>query len=176
MNLVLYAPLWLTAVFCLLLLASAAEDIWRLRISNWTCATALIVGLAAVVHAGLDPRLWQNAVVSVFLLVFGTVLFSLGKLGGGDAKLLAIVGLWFDIRNAGLVLLPSIFILGGLLALTMILARLARGKSADAISRKRSSAGLPYGVAIALGTFFALYTINQRAVGYNPNIPFLKAH
>lgn len=176
MNLVFYAPQWLVIALCLLLFAAAAEDVWRLRISNWTCAAALLVGVVAIAHAGLEPRLWQNAAVFLFLLVLGTVLFSMGKLGGGDVKLLAVVGLWFDIRTASLLLIPSIFILGGVLAFVVIFVRMIRRSNDEPPRTKKSTARLPYGVAIALGTFFALYATNQqRAVGYNPDIPFLKA-
>lgn len=50
MNLIVDAPLWLSVILVLALVAAAIEDALRLRISNLTCA---VVFVSAVVAAAL---------------------------------------------------------------------------------------------------------------------------
>lgn len=147
MNLAPFVPLWLMGLLGLLLLVAAAEDLWRLRISNVVSGAVLLCGIAAVGFAGPTLAMWENAVVFAGVLAGGTFLFSKGKFGGGDVKLLAAVTLWFSLEGA-LRLLAAVFIAGGLLAI----AYLSVGKA------KRPRKGIPYGVAIASGASVALYS------------------
>lgn len=157
MNLAADAPQWLALILAVLLLAAAAEDAARLRISNATVALVLLGAIAAAVVAGPEAGLWQNLAVFAALLVLGTPLFAAGKLGGGDVKLLAATGLWFDIEGAGWMLL-YVFLTGGALALAIIAAR-AVGWS-DSVRQRvavlRPRSGIPYGVAIAAGALIAI--------------------
>jgi prepilin peptidase CpaA len=145
MNLIPNSPTWLVLLLCAALLAAAAEDFVRLRISNLTCAAVLILALIAMGISGFPLALWQNVVVFAVLLALGIPLFAAGKMGGGDVKLLACLGLWVDLRD-GLWLLASVLLAGGILALVYILVRLARGAGRD-----KKSKGIPYGIAIAAG-------------------------
>jgi prepilin peptidase CpaA len=106
-----------------------------------------------MVISGPTIDLWENLVVFAVVLGIGTLLFSRGMLGGGDVKLFAAVGLWSDLRTA-IGLVSTILIAGGVLALVMVAYRMARGKGI----RKRSEAGgIPYGVAIGIGTMLTAY-------------------
>ena len=96
MNLAAEAPQWLALIVTVLLVAAAAEDAVRLRISNLIVLLVLVGAIVAVVVAGPELALWKNFVVFLALLAIGTPMFAAGKLGGGDVKLLAAVGLWFD--------------------------------------------------------------------------------
>ena len=105
---------------------------------------------------GLRKRRWQNFAVFAGLLVIGTPLFAAGKMGGGDVKLLAATGLWYDLRGA-MMMIASVLIAGGVLALLIILARLFGWSEA---TRKRyqllkRGGGIPYGVAISAGALIA---------------------
>lgn len=157
MNLAGEAPLALALTLAALLIAAAAEDAARLRISNLTCGLILLAGILAAVIAGPELSLWKNIVVSAGLLIAGTPLFAAGKFGGGDVKLLASTGIWFDFSGA-LQLLGSVFVAGGALALLILGARMI-GWGEGALRRAQilnPGAGIPYGVAIAVG---ALITI-----------------
>lgn len=156
MNLVALAPQWLALLLVGLLLVGAIEDALRLRISNLTCLAILAAGIAAALIAGLDIALWQNLLVLGGLLAIGTVLFTAGKMGGGDIKLLAVAGGWFDLQGA-LLLVTSVLIAGGLLALALIGLRWARRRSG---SRVRGGA-IPYGVAIAGGAIFSISLVRS---------------
>ena len=156
MKLAAEAPLWLALVFALLLVAAAVEDAVRLRISNIICILILGAAFVAIAIAGPEPALWQNIVVFGALLGMGTLLFSAGKFGGGDVKLLAAAGLWFDIRS-GILMLTSVLLAGGLLALIILALRMFNWSDA-AIARVRllkPKGGIPYGVAIAAGVLLA---------------------
>lgn len=149
MNLAATAPTWLLLILAAALGAAAIEDAVRLRISNITCLAVLIAALIAMGMQGFPMALWQNAVVFLVLLALGTPLFASGKVGGGDIKLLACIGLWMDFRSA-IWLLATVFIAGGVLALLYLGPRLVfpapRGEDGKPVRRQ-----IPYGLAIVAG-------------------------
>ena len=157
MNLAESAPQWLAGIFALLLVAAAVQDAARLRISNILCLLVLVGAFVAVALEGPEGALWQNIVVFGALLAAGTPLFAAGKFGGGDVKLLASVGLWFDFWGA-LQMIVSVFIAGGLLALVVLGLRMFgwSEKARQRVQLLRPRSGIPYGVAIALGALTAV--------------------
>lgn len=159
MNLFESAPAWLAWILVILLVAAAAEDAVRLRISNFLCLGVIVAALAAMAIAGFETSLWQNALVFAALLAGGTMLFGRGMFGGGDVKLLAALGLWCDLE-ATLVMLSGVFISGGILALVVLAARmLAPAAAAGRMVFLQPGGGIPYGVAIAAGGILALALI-----------------
>lgn len=149
MNLLRDAPLWAHLLLVALLLAAAAQDVAQRRISNWLCLGVIAAAVAAALALGPTPSLWQNGVVFAVLLALGVPLFAAKWLGGGDVKLIAALGLWVNF-SAVLALVASILIAGGVLALLSVMIK--GGKAA------RHSKGLPYGVAIGVGTAVVLAT------------------
>ncbi|MFL6725370.1 MAG: prepilin peptidase [Sphingomicrobium sp.] len=154
MNLVAAAPLWLMALLAAALAGAAIEDAVRLRISNLSCVAVVLLALVAMGFAGFPLALWQNFVVLAVLLGAGTLLFASGKVGGGDVKLLAAVGMWFDLR-AAVWLIAAVFLSGGLIAIGYILARLLFRPSEGEGRKKIGSRKIPYGLAIVAGAAFA---------------------
>ena len=157
MNLAADAPQWLALVVAVLLLAAAAEDAVRLKISNLIVLLVLVAAVAATIIAGPQLALWKNLVVFLGLLAIGTPMFAAGKLGGGDVKLLAAVGLWFDFTGALWAIL-AVVLAGGLLALVVLILR-AFGWSEEMRRRVvllRPRGGIPYGVAIAAGALITM--------------------
>jgi len=156
-NFAAQAPLWLALVFTVLLIVAAAQDALRLRISNVTVLLVIAAAVAAAVIAGLQIDLWQNLAVFFVLLVAGTPLFAAGKLGGGDVKLLAAVGLWFSIKSAAWMLI-AVLLAGGVLALVVLALRAFSWSEAarDRAVILRPKGGIPYGVAIAAGALIAM--------------------
>ena len=157
MNLTAEAPQWLALILAILLIAAALEDAVRLRISNLTVGLVLVAAIVAAITVGFDLRLWQNLVVFLVLLAVGTPMFAAGRLGGGDVKLLASVGLWFDFAGA-VWLLVAVALAGGVLALLILLIRSINWS--EEIRRRvvllRPGGGIPYGVAIAAGALIAM--------------------
>lgn len=157
MNLAAEAPQWLALLLTLLLVGAAAEDAVRLRISNVTVLLVIGGAIAAAIVAGPEFRLWQNLAVFAGVLAAGTPLFAAGKLGGGDVKLFAAAGLWFDLLGAAGLLL-AVALSGGVLALLILLARMPNWS--EGARRRvvvlRPGGGIPYGVAIAAGTLITM--------------------
>lgn len=161
MNLLASAPEWLAWCLAILLIAAAAEDAARLKISNITCLGVFAAAIVAMALAGVEVAVWQNALVFAVLLAGGTLLFAAGKMGGGDVKLLASVGLWCSL-NSALTLLPAVFISGGLLALAILLGRVvAPARAAERVAILKPGSGIPYGIAIAAGALITL-ALSQR--------------
>ena len=156
MNLFATAPLWLAWLLAALLVAAAAEDAVRLKISNILCLGVLAAAIIAIIVQRPQISLWQNALVFVAILAAGTLLFARGKMGGGDVKLLAALGLWCNFE-AALIMVSGVFISGGVLALLVLGARTLAptGASARVIVLKPGG-GIPYGVAIAAGGLLTL--------------------
>lgn len=161
MNLVSLAPQWALISFIVLLLLAASQDAVQLRISNILCAAILLVGIVGMVLIGVRPSIWQNVLLLVLALTIGTMMFSAGKMGGGDIKLFAATIFWFNL-NGALWLLISVGIAGGILALLVLAIRMASWS--EAMQRRaiilRPKSGIPYGIAIAAG---ALLTISSTA-------------
>ena len=156
MNLFESAPVWLSWVLVALLTAAALEDAIRLRISNLLCLGVLVGALVAIAATGVETSLWQNAIVFAAVLGGGTLLFARSMFGGGDVKLLAAVSLWCNLPTAFL-LLTSVFLSGGILALLILAARTFAPVGAVAnVAVLRPRAGIPYGIAIAVGALLTL--------------------
>lgn len=162
-----------------LLVAVAWQDARHRRVPNViVVAIAGLYGLAAAVSAvPLTPP--TDLAVAAALLAAGMALWLPGWLGGGDVKLLAVLGLWAGpARAVDLVL--AVAIAGGLLALfVVVLERLHRLPWATAGARPTAGPGqqptdatlgarsasaaqaptLPYAVAIAIGAPVALWNL-----------------
>ncbi len=101
--------------FMAFLLVATFTDLRALRIPNWLILVGLaIAGLRlAAAPALLGPHLLVGVVV--FALSFG--LFALNLIGGGDAKLFPVAGLWFGPSAT-----PDFFLLMSLVAAPFALA------------------------------------------------------
>lgn len=156
MNLSETAPGWLAGLLVLLLLLAAAEDAWRMRISNMLVAAILAGAVIAALLAGPTLAMWQNLALFAGLLAAGVPMFAAGKLGGGDVKLLAASGLWFNFHGGLLMILWTV-LAGGVLALLILLLRLFNwpDRICARVTVLRPGSGIPYGVAIAFGSLFA---------------------
>jgi prepilin peptidase CpaA len=157
MNLTVLAPQWAVLSLLVLLALAALQDAVQLRISNFICAAVLLMGVVSMAAVGFRVEAWQNLVLLIAALTVGTMMFSAGKLGGGDVKLLAATVFWFDLRSA-LWLLVSVAIAGGILAMVIITIRMMHWS--DAMQQRavilRRKSGIPYGVAIAAGAFLVV--------------------
>ncbi|MHA1548407.1 MAG: A24 family peptidase, partial [Alphaproteobacteria bacterium] len=90
-------PLYLLYVaFPLALAYAAASDLLTMTISNWI-SVLLVAGFVALSPlTGMDLMTFgMHLSAGAVMLVITFTLFSLGWIGGGDAKLAAVVALWF---------------------------------------------------------------------------------
>ena len=144
-----------------LLLAAAVWDIASYTIPNFL-QLALLAAFAIlmIVHPLSAGDFGMHLLAGFIGLVAGFTLFSLGYIGGGDAKLFACIALWFGIDDLlPFTLIASVF--GGILTLSLLAMRLwplpAPLATQNWLLRLHyDRAGIPYGAALAAVAFFIL--------------------
>lgn len=149
--------------FDLILIIAALDDVRRLRISNIIPLAIISLFVLRIVLVGADASLWQNLASFGAVLLGGALLFARGILGGGDAKLLASVALWFDFAGLA-ILLPAVAIFGGCTALLLVIVRRmipARALAEGSWVALRRRGPIPYAVPICVG---AIMTAHLAAV------------
>lgn len=169
MDVFLYSVL---ALLTVTLVTAALYDLTRFTLPNeisWIVA-GLFIATAAAHFSMLDILSHLASGAAVFALTF--VLWRTGFMGGGDVKFWAATALWFRLAD-----LPkqvfAVALTGGLVALVLIALRRGLAHYARTADRKELQTQLPkglqvggpvpYGVAIAAGTLWALFT---SAPGY----------
>lgn len=155
------AELFVLIVLPGLLALAAGWDIASFTIPNFL-QLALIAAFAAfVVAAGLAPALIGGHLLAGFVgLAIGFTLFALGYVGGGDAKLFAVVALWLGFRNLLDFTLVAAVMGGGLSLLILAMRSLPLpamlGGQAWIARLHDAKGGIPYGVALAAAAFIVL--------------------
>jgi len=169
---------WLVTVT---LIVAAVIDGYKLKVPNWITFPMILGGIAFnVATGGWEGLLWSLLGTAVGLALLMPA-YAIGGMGAGDVKLLAGVGAWVGSTTTFHAFCWSA-ILGGVIALLMILARNGwrkHGKqfqtivtevvtigsptelSTIAAKRKSSMLLLPYGIPIALGTIAYFYWANM---------------
>jgi len=152
--------------FPLVMALAASTDLLTMRISN-----KLVLLLAAgfvVLALAIGMPLQQFAMhfaCAALVLMIAFMLFALGWIGGGDAKLAAATTLWLGF---GLTLPYIVYagLAGG--ALTLIILMLRRLPRTPFIARHawlerlyNAKSGVPYGIALALA---GLLTYSNSAI------------
>lgn len=172
------------AALCLVLLA-AVIDICKFIIPNWLNLALLVIGLA---YAGISTAYAEQGfpwVISLacFALFFftGTLLFSVGLLGGGDVKLLAVLAFWAGSQHIFAMLVYTAIAGGVLSAVYLLKAVVMRNRNTpampgdgkvvaaetslphtDGVTSGNASVlrqPVPYGVAIAAGGVYVFASI-----------------
>jgi prepilin peptidase CpaA len=93
-------------MFAALLAIALVTDVAWLRIPNWiTASLVALFPLAALAAPHLGTWWLSHLASGAVVLIVAMGLFAWGKIGGGDAKLMAAIGLW-----AGLSLLPTLLL------------------------------------------------------------------
>src|SRR5947209_7543688 len=141
--------------FPALLAYAAFSDLFTMTISN-RISIALVVGfalVAAALHMPLDVIGWHIG-CGLAVLAGTFVLFAMGWVGGGDAKLAAATALWLGFEHLADYGLVAALI-GGALTLTILqLRKLPMPRWAierEWIARlHESDNGIPYGIALAI--------------------------
>jgi prepilin peptidase CpaA len=168
-NLAQSWPIWLVTIT---LVVAAVIDGYKLKVPNWLTFPFILSGVAAnTVMFGWEGLGWSllGMIVGLALLL---PLYAIGGMGAGDVKLLAGVGAWVGATITLYAFCVSA-IVGGLIALVMVLYRRSWGKhygqfltiwhemitirnpeqlATIAAERKSSMLLLPYGIPLALGT------------------------
>lgn len=146
--------LLIISIFPLAMAFAAAYDLFSMTLPNWL-SLALVAGFALL--APLVGIGWETAGLSVALaigaLVVTFTMFSLGWIGGGDAKFFAATCLWVGPEHIlGYAVSATLF--GGVLTVVLLLVRSvplpAALYSQQWITRLHDpKEGVPYGIALA---------------------------
>jgi prepilin peptidase CpaA len=142
------------AFFPALMALSASMDLLTLTIPNRICLSVAFGYLALAVLLGVSAAdMLHNISCALAILAIAFVMFSLGWVGGGDAKLAAATALWLgwsSILDYGV----TAAIYGGILTLIILAARMmplpaALARFAWVARLHNGKTGVPYGIALA---------------------------
>jgi len=144
---------------------AAAMDLLTMRIPNRISVVMVLAFFPLALLAGLGAaEIVNHLAAGLLLLTLGVLLFIPGWFGGGDAKLMAAIGLWIGLDN----LFPYILyvaLAGGMVAAAFCsarsvpLPRVLLGE-AWALRLHRRDTGIPYGLALAAGALLVYpYTV-----------------
>jgi prepilin peptidase CpaA len=135
---------------------AAAMDLLTMKIPNRISVLMVLAFFPLALLAGLDTwAIADHVGAGVLMLVLGVLLFIPGWFGGGDAKLMAAIGLWIGADNL-LAYMLYVALAGGLIAAAFFSARsvpLPRVLLGEpwALRLHRHDTGIPYGLALAAG-------------------------
>ena len=148
----------LCGLFLALCLFAALHDINSLTIPNWLNLTLAGLFIPAAAFSGLPiEMLGGHVLAGLAAFVIAFALFAFGIFGGGDAKMIPAVMLWVG-PSASMEFVLAMALVGGLCALVILSVRntLPAAVLPGPIRAPfEENAGVPYGVAIAAGVFFA---------------------
>jgi prepilin peptidase CpaA len=142
------------AFFPVLMALSASMDLLTFTIPNRLCAVLALGYLVFAALLGVSAvDILLNISCALAILIVAFVMFNLGWIGGGDAKLAAATAAWLGwsaILNYGL----AAALFGGILTLLLLGARAAPLPAAfgriEWLARLHNvKAGVPYGIALA---------------------------
>ncbi len=147
-------------IFPVAMALAAATDLLTMKIPNRLSAVLALGYFAAAVVARVpihDVALHALCGGAMLTLTFG--MFSLGWIGGGDAKLAAATALWLGWTPLADYGLSSAIAGGGLTVVILMARRLTLPgflASQNWIARLHNAkTGIPYGIALALGGMVA---------------------
>jgi prepilin peptidase CpaA len=155
----------LALAFPALVIVAALKDLTSFTIPNWisialACAFVPTAMTGIMTGAMTWPEFGLHFAVGAGALVAGMLMFAMGWIGGGDAKLFAASGLWIG-TAAFLPYLLVTALAGGALAVLLVLFRHSYVRAVMPagpawVERLREPKGnAPYGVAIAIGALVA---------------------
>jgi prepilin peptidase CpaA len=143
-------------LFPALMAFAAASDLFTMTISNRISLLLAAGFLVLAVAGGMGfSEILAHLGAGAALLVVAFGCFTMGWVGGGDAKIAAAAALWFGFGHLmNYLLYASIF--GG--ALTLLLLQFRQWPLPYALSGQAwllrlhaKESGIPYGIALALG-------------------------
>ena len=143
-----------------LVITAALRDLTSYTIPNWLSVSLAAAFLPAAFALGLPlSTIGLCLGVGAGALVAGMVMFAVGWIGGGDAKLFAASALWLGLSGS-LPFLAWTAVTGGLLAVSLLGARkiapVLPFRGPAWVDRLLAHGGdVPYGVAIAVGALAA---------------------
>jgi prepilin peptidase CpaA len=156
----------IVSLFCAPLLVAGACDLISYRIPNLVTAAVAVFFVVCALVWGVQVDWLAHGGAGLLVLAVGIALFACKVFGGGDIKLLAAVSLWIGWSQDLVVFLLLAAILGGVIALALVLVRYALSMWAGPWQVRlpklfQPSAPVPYGIAIVAAALWAAPHVPQ---------------
>ena len=158
-------PFFILSIFAATMLATIYKDATTMTIPNWISLLVIAGFFISIPFVWQDwPNFGEHLAAGGLMLVIGFIMFATNGLGGGDAKLMAAISLWWTWPDLLMFALYST-LAGGLLAFFILVgrkfipARIITSPWMYNIVKDNSK--MPYGLALAAG---ALGTLPQSEI------------
>ena len=151
---------------------AASMDFFTMTIPNRISLFLLVLFFLLVPFLGFGMQeILTHVLAGVLMFALGFFLFSLGVIGGGDAKIFAVASLWLGFEHL-LTFMLITSILGGLMTLCFVFVRqmplpFFLSNQGWALRLHDVKSGIPYGVALG----FAALTVYPNSI-WMKNISF----
>jgi len=113
---------------------------------------ALFVLWTGWVVSGADTHVWYSLAIGAGIFVVGAFLFHFGQMGGGDVKLLTVLGIWAGPAQV-LPFVLQVGLAGGVLTMAWIANGMFVAPALGRVVHNDSKRSVPYGVAIGAGAY-----------------------
>lgn len=152
----------LTCVVLAATVASCVSDVKSLRIPNAYVVAILLAFVPAFLIAPEQFGAWWEhlgAFAAIFAITY--VMFAVGMIGGGDAKLGSALALWVGLKG----LMAYVFymaVVGGVLGLFSLLLKkkkpFTKPKKGSWVATVQDGGNaVPYGIALSIGAWAGLF-------------------
>ncbi|MCR4268293.1 prepilin peptidase [Nitratireductor sp. ZSWI3] len=150
----LEAAIFVVFPFCMAF--AAVSDMLSMTIANRVSVILLLTFAVVAPLTGMAwPAFGMHMAAGALVLSVTFVLFAVGGMGGGDAKLLAATAVWFGIAPGLVQYLVVAALIGGALTMAILYYRgsplsLMTGNNAFLRHFADAKVGVPYGIALGL--------------------------
>lgn len=144
-------------IFPLCMIFAAISDVLSMTIANRV--SLILVAAFAIIAPFTDmawPDIGMHLAAGMTVLAMTFVLFAIGGMGGGDAKLMAATAVWFGFSIGLVNYFLTAALLGGALTILLVVFRnspLSMLAANNILLRHFADqkAGIPYGIALGAG-------------------------
>ncbi|WP_025030874.1 A24 family peptidase [Nitratireductor aquibiodomus] len=150
----LEAAIFVIFPFCMVF--AAISDILSMTIANRVSLLLLVAFLVLAPFTGMQwSQIGLHLAAGALVLSATFVLFAVGGMGGGDAKLLSATAVWFGLSTALVQYLVLASVFGGILTVALVYFRnspLAHFTGGNSLLQHLANgkAGIPYGIALGV--------------------------
>lgn len=141
-------------IFAGLLAWVTITDLIRFTIPN-TAVTAIFVLWVVWVITAAEASTFHALGIGIAIFAVGAVLFHYGQMGGGDVKLMTVLGIWAGPEEI-FIFLIHVSLAGGLLTMAYVFHGRVIAPALGTIPTATEKRMVPYGVAVSAAGFLLI--------------------